>query len=235
MFNSTIDSHRKHVEQLFERQDVASLSDLRRTLGVRSRTTVFFALKAAGYCTSYSHAGRFYALRRIPKFDPHGLWFSGDVRFSIHGTLRTTIVVLVCQAPAGRTHEELEGVLGLRVHDTLRSLIEAHALRREQVLSVYVYLDPDAKRATAQIKQRRGMMPSGAPDAVRNAPVVLDAARVIDVLVAVIRAPRSTTHAIARRLRAGGSNVTDDLVKSVFARYALGKKTVRSPSRRSRH
>jgi len=234
MFTSAIDAHRARLQRLFEHRDIAPLSELRRALGVRSRTTVFFVLKATGYCTSYSHAGRFYTLSRIPKFDAHGLWASADVRFSKHGTLRATVVVLVGAAPAGRTHQELEEILGLRVHDTLRSLAEVHALGREQVQSVYVYLDPDAQRAAAQLEQRRRMMPPVAHDAGPSAAPVLDATRIVEVLVAVIHAPRADAHAIATRLRAGGSSVTDALVEAVFARYELGKKTARSRSPRSR-
>ena len=234
MFTSAIETHRARLEQLFEHRDVVSLSELLRALGVRSRTTVFFALKAAGYCTSYSHAGRFYSLRRIPKFDEHGLWSSGDVHFSKHGTLRATVVVLVCESPAGRTHQELEDILGLRVHDTLRSLVEAHALGRELVHSLYVYLDPNAKRATAQREQRRRLLPPTAHDAAQGAAVVLDPPRVVEILVAVIRAPKASAHAIAARLRAGGSQVTEELVEAVFARYELPKKTGCSRSRHSR-
>jgi len=66
------------------------LNDLRAALGTTSRTTIFRILKGVGYFTSYSHAGRYYTLRRIPKFDRWGLWAWRDVRFSSHGTLRAT-------------------------------------------------------------------------------------------------------------------------------------------------
>ncbi len=234
MFTTAVDAHRVRLEKVFERKDVARLPELRRALGVRSRTTVFFALKAAGYCTSYSHAGGYYTLRRIPKFDEHGLWFRGEVRFSKHGTLRATIVVLVCEAPAGRTHDELEEVLGLRVHDTLRSLVEAHALGREPVQSVYVYLDPDAERAAAQLEKRRRKLPAPVQEAVPIAGGTLDAPRIIEILLAVVHAPRADARAIAARLRTAGSTVGDEQVEAVFARYDLGKKTARSRSRPSR-
>jgi hypothetical protein len=236
MFTLAIDTHRAQLEKVFERRAVAQLSELRRTLGVRSRTTVFFTLKAAGYCTSYSHAGRYYTLRRIPQFDANGLWSAGDVRFSEHGTLRATVVVLVSEAPAGHTHEELEVILGLRVHDTLRSLVQAHALGREQVGPVYVYLHPQAEHAAAQVEQRRRMLtpPKPGPQPAQGASPIVDAPRIIEVLVAVIHAPKADAHAIAARLRAAGSSVTDELVEAVFARYELGKKTAPSRSPRSR-
>jgi hypothetical protein len=223
------------LDKLFERREVAQLSDLRRALGVRSRTTVFFALKAAGYYASYSHAGRYYTLRRVPEFDAQGLWFRGQVRFSKHGTLRATLLVLVCESPAGRTHAEIEQIVGLRVHDTLRSLVEAEALGREEVESVYVYLAPEPERAAAQLAQRRRML-AAAPPAEEGpmAQPALDAARIIEILVAVVRAPKADARAIAARLRAAGSPVSDQEVEAVFARYGLEKKTARPRSRRSR-
>jgi hypothetical protein len=57
---------------------------------------------------------------------------------------------------------------------------------------------------------------------------------VIDVLVAVIQAPKDDAHAIAARLRATGLAVSDEQVEVVFAQYGLEKKTARSRSTRSR-
>lgn len=226
------ETHDRSLEKLFDRRPVAQVAELCRALGVRSRTSVFFALKAKGYLTSYSHAGRYYTLDRIPEFDAHGLWAVGGIRFSKHGTLRATIVVLVCEAPAGCTHEELTELLGLRVHDTLRSLVEAHALGRELVQAVYVYLDSDANHAAVQLAQRRRRTAEPVP--VQGIAPSLDSTRVIDVLLAVIHAPKDDARAIAARLRAAGLAVSDEQVEAVFAQYGLEKKTARSRSARSR-
>jgi hypothetical protein len=234
MFIRAIEERRKQLERLFRRRKVARLVDLRRALGVRSRTTVFFALKEAGYCTSYSHTGRYYTLRRIPQFDEHGLWFCGEVRFSKHGTLRATVIVLVCESPAGRTHEELEELVGLRVHDTLRDLVLAGLLGREQVQSVYVYVAPDRRRAKVQLKERRRRLPASSAESTRVAAETLDGPRIVEVLVEVIRAPQADARAIAARLRAAGRSMSEEDVAAVFARYALGKKTASSRSGRSR-
>lgn len=213
------------LDQLFRRTPVALLDQLRRALETTSRTTVFRALTAVGYRTSYSHAGRYYTLKRIPEFDARGLWFLRDVRFSEHGTLRATVERRVKQAPAGYTHEELQAILGLRVHDPLRSLVDTRRLARERVDARYVYVDVVPEGAAAQLARRRAG--AGAPPA---AP--LDLARVVDVLVAVIRDPRANAPQIAAHLRARGLSLTDAQVEEVFARYALGKKTARSRSRR---
>lgn len=234
MFTIPKAPHRRALKKLFERKVVAQLSELRRALGVRSRTTVFFALKAAGYCTSYSHAGRYYTLAHIPCFDAHGLWSRGDVRFSKHGTLRATVVVQIRQAPAGHTHEELHMILGLRVHDTLRSLVKDGHLGRERVEAIYIYTDTDTERAASQLEQRRRTSaPTPVPDATQTPPP-LDLSRVVDILVAVIHSPKDDAATIAARLRLGGPAVTDEQVEAVFAQYGLEKKTARSRSAPSR-
>ncbi|MEK6778097.1 MAG: hypothetical protein AABY80_00380 [Candidatus Deferrimicrobiota bacterium] len=212
---------------LFRRTPVALLDQLCRALKTTSRTTVFRALTAIGYLTSYSHAGRYYTLKHLPQFDAHGLWFFRDVRFSVHRTLRATVEFMVRQAPAGYTHEELQAILGLRVHDPLRSLVNSGGLTRERVGPLYVYVDLVPQAAAAQLARRRACA-LAAP-----AKTPLDLPRVVDVLVAVIRDPRASASQIAAYCRARGLSLTDAQVEDVFARYDLGKKTAPSRSRHS--
>lgn len=220
------------VEALLSRKLAVQLDQLRRTLGTTSRTTVFRVLTKAGYLTSYSHAGQYYSLRRIPKYDANGLWFHGEVRFSMHGTLRATIVVLVRKCPAGCTHDELALILGLRVHDTLHSLIKARLLERERIDAVYIYFDADPERQAAQRDQRRR---ATAPVLVaRPPPPPLDLPRVVEVLVALLQAPTDEPRAIGARLRASGTDVSDEQVEAVVKHYALEKKTAQPRSPRSR-
>jgi hypothetical protein len=222
---------RTTLKSFFKRKYLANIVELRDLIGVCDRT-VFRALSPLGYLTSYSHAGAFYTLQDIPSFDAHGLWFHGDVRFSKHGTLRATIVVLVQASTEGYTHQELEAIVGLRVHDTLRSLVEDGCIQRQQVDLLFVYLDADEGHAAEQLRRRRGVKPATSePSDVEV--VELNAAGIIDVLVAVIRAPKDSVGAIATRLRTSGVAVTDAQVQAVFARYGLGKKTAPSRSRSS--
>jgi len=149
--------------------------------------------------------------------------------------------VLVTKAPAGYTHEELEVILGLRVHDTLLSLVEAEEIGRVHIDVAYLYVAADPERASAQLSWREGMSVTTAavapkPKIPTEEPTVeLDPTHVIDVLVAVIHAPKDDARTIAARLRAGGLLVANEQVEAVFEQYGLPeKKTVRSHSRRSR-
>lgn len=203
---------------------MALLDDLREALHTQSRTTIFRVLSVAGYLTSYSHAGRYYTLKRIPKFDSHGIWLHRDIGFSRYGTLRATVTQLVEKSSAGQTHRELQDLLQLRVHDTLRLLIQDHALTRKQFQDAYLYLSSKPKRASAQWAQRQQLAAAAVGEE-------LEPSRVIDVLVDVVRHPSDDAGTISGRLRALGQAVTAEQVEAVFTRYDL-KKTARSRSRR---
>jgi hypothetical protein len=209
------------LEELYRTKRVAPLDDLREALHTQSRTTIFRVLSAAGYRTSYSHAGRYYTLKRIPKFDSHGIWLHRGIGFCLQGTLRATVTHLVEKSPAGQTHSELQDLLQLRVHDTLRLLIEDHALTRKQFQDAYLYLSSKPKRASAQWARRQQLAAAAVPEE-------LEPSRVIDVLVDVVRHPSDDASAVSRRLRALGHSVTAEQVEAVLTRYDLNlKKTAR--------
>jgi hypothetical protein len=211
------------LNELFRCKRAALLDDLRAALGTTSRTTIFRILKAVGYFTSYSHAGRYYTLRRIPMFDRRGLWSWRGIGFSSHGTLRVTSVFLIQQSEAGQTHEELQRQLGLRVHDTLRSLVEDGTITRERFEDAYVYLSADVKKAGAQMAMRRKLHVPAPAGVLPPDPLL-----VIDVLVEVIHHPREDAAAIAGRLCASRRSVTPKQVEEVFHAYGVKKTAARS-------
>jgi len=223
------DYHRA-LDVLFRRKPVVVLDDLLRALDTTSRTTVFRALTSVGYHSSYSHAGKYYTLQRIPGFDAYGLWHHRNIGFSSRGTLRATVTWLVEEAMAGQIHEELQTRLGLRVHDTLRSLVEAKVIGRQTLGAVYLYVNADAEDAAAQLERRRALLAAPAPP---SPPATIEIAQTVELLVEVIRHPKDDTAALARRLRARGLEMSREQVEATFARYELGKKTARSRSRRS--
>lgn len=219
--------------RLFRRQVVADLDALRRALGTTSRTTVFRALSAVGYLTSYSHAGRYYTLEDVPRFDEDGLWAHGGVLFSRDRTLRQTVVRMVGAAPAGHTHPELQARLRLRVHDTLLDLVEARQVSRVVQGRLFLYVSADRERASTQVARRVKRGQEAAPPAQERD---LDPAEVIEVLAEVIHGTvvRLEAREVAVRLVARGVTVTAAQVDQVFQRHGVGKKTAPSPSRRSR-
>src|SRR5207302_1490826 len=95
-----------------------------------------------------------YTLEPIPQFDSKGLWRYRQIGFSSQGTLRATLIHLVETSPAGQTHTELQDLLHLRVHDTLRLLVRARELQRKLFQDVYVYLSAKPKPASRQWAER---------------------------------------------------------------------------------
>ena len=212
----------------FKKRPVATLGELKKVLKA-SRSTVFRTLKQVGSLSSYSHAGKFYTLSTVPSFDSHGLWFHLDIGFSKHGTLRATIVVMVTEAVAGRTHGELQAILQLKVHNTLHDLVQDGLIGREEIDAAYVYVAADPQVAKAQISKRRATT-SAAPVTDRT----LDLANVVEILLVVIRKQKVSVPQIRATLGTKGIIVTDCEVAGVLDRYGLKKKSNGSPSRRSK-
>jgi hypothetical protein len=195
---------------------VADIDDLFRVLETRSRMSVFRRLSEVGYRSSYTHSGRYYTLTDIPRFNERGLWFHQDVGFSRSGTLKATLVALVASESVGFTHEELEGLLHLRVHNTLLDLVREKRVGRDPFESAYLYVSPSPERAAEQKEKRREAREG------RHAPVPLPTT-VIEVLVEALQAGRVRVSAalVAARLQARGLRVAVEQVAEVLARYGV--------------
>src|SRR3954468_9212254 len=93
------------------RHKIATLPELKAALGTHADLTVFRKLKLLDYLSSYTHRGRYYALREAARFDEAGLWSNDDVRFSRYGALVATSESFVNQSPRGWFADELSDVL----------------------------------------------------------------------------------------------------------------------------
>lgn len=228
--NSDTDDRNTPLERLrerFKKHPVANIVELSKSLKSSTRTAIR-TLCVIGYLSSYSHAGKYYTLRTIPRFNSQGLWFYRDIGFSKRGTLREAVVDMVRRSPAGFTHEELSGILRIRVHDTLRALVQESLLRRDLVDGVYVYSDKVRKVGKAQLVKRRRTrsIPS-------RKPLPVDMSGVIQILLAVLNRPKASTSEISATLRAKGMLITKEQVREVFSHYNIGKKTKPAGSYRS--
>lgn len=209
----------KALSRLFNRQPVADLPCLKKVLGTNSRATVSRILSEVGYLTSYSHAGRYYTMERIPRFDDDGLWAYGEILFSKHRTLRATIVHFVNAASAGQTHAELQGRLRIRVQDTLRDLLEDKLIGRTAIEDLYVYVNSNRVGAQRQISARRRLL----QQCLKHASLPNKNA-IIDVLRTFIHHPRDDPITLATLLDREGKRVSPFEIQAVFEKYGLGKK-----------
>lgn len=212
------------LRKLLRREPAVTLDALCRALKTRSRTSVFRRLKVMGYFSSFTHRGRYYTLREVPQFDSFGLWRYRDVGFSEAGSLKATVREMVHSSPAGRTHRELQSLLGVRAHNELLDLTRTQELRREALKARgSVYVSADKALASEQIARR---LQAG------TAAGIPQSSLVVEVLLELLDAATvdSTPSEVAQRLIARGVASTTDQVRQVFHRYKLGrKKGVRSP------
>lgn len=213
----------QRIRRFFTNQKVARITVIKESLKTSSRTTVFRVLSKIGYQTSYSHAGSYYTLGDIPKFDADGLWSCRGALFSRHRTLRATILHRIDTGPAGHTDPELRAWLGLRVRDALLDLVQSKEIGRAKLNERYLYVSVDRTRAQAQIAQRQRLLsvqPTPAP--------VPELEVVIDVLLAMIHQPKAGPAEVVSILRRQNRAISREQVEAVFACYGLCKKKPRS-------
>ncbi len=221
------DASEKALRRLFRREPVTELSGLLRVLETRSRMSVFRRLRVLGYLSSFTHAGRYYTLRDVARFDQWGLWFHRDVGFSRVGTLKATVLELVDGSIGGMTPKDLLTLLKLPVanslYNTLHELVGSGRVRRQKLAGRRLYLCAEARRAEEQLARRRetgGQQPPLAQVSTET---------LIAVLVEALRAGEALAAAsvVADRLRARAVGVSAAQVEQIFAHYGLGpgKKT----------
>lgn len=208
----------KALNAFFKKNPVAMLPEIYTLLGTTSRMSAFRRLRELDYLSSFSHVGRYYTLPSVADFDSQGLWFYEQVGFSRFGNLKQTVVQLIDQSIAGKTHEELETQLRLRVHNTLLDLVRSGKLTREAFDGVFVYLSMQADKAQQQLTRRR----EGAGDSAQD---LLPDAMVIEVLAEIIRANRVQIDqsAIITRLAARGIGVSASQLRQLLTRLGLKK------------
>jgi hypothetical protein len=211
--------------QRVQRDRVAKWTGLAEQLGCSTKT-VQRALSKVGYFSSINYNGTFVTLKDIPRFDQRGLWTYQTVRFSKHGNLPQTVWRIVEQAPAGCTVQELEQLVGTRVHNHVSHLIREGKLDRFFQGRKVVYLAGGPRRRKAQQQARRQAEPQAAP-AVHDTdvPPGLDAVTVIHVLLRLLDTPEASVASVARGLQARKLAVRADQIRQILNFYGLKKTT----------
>lgn len=203
------------LHQLFESNPVVQLGDIRAALDDASRATAFRYLARIAYRRSYSHNGRYYTRHDPARYDRFGLFSHRGIHFSRDGSLIATLVRLVRESDAGRTHHELRELLQVRVQVLLQQATGRGAIARERIEKLFVYLHSDPAVRQAQVDQRRR-----STEALAAGADVTDT-MVIEVLLALLRHPGSKAADVVRRLRGRSPPISLQHVRIVFDRYHL--------------
>jgi hypothetical protein len=142
------------LQRHLEKHTIASMPEMKKALGTSVDMTVFRKLGILGYHASYSHRGKYYTLSQTAQFDERGLWSFGEVRFSKHGTLRTTAETFVNDSLAGYTAGELRRELFVEVKGTLLDLVRNDRIGRKDFGGEYVYISAVPAISRRQIMTR---------------------------------------------------------------------------------
>jgi hypothetical protein len=217
------------IVQRLRQQLVAAYAELVKQLDVSAKT-VQRAVSKVGYYNSLNFNSVYVTLQNTPRFDPRGLWVHRQICFSRHGGLRSTIRVLVQQAREGWTVDELQRMLGTRVHNQLAGLLREGEIQHFYLGGHAIYTSADPTQAQQQQAQRqRQTTPASAT--VRPAypapelPPGIDAATVIRLLVQMLQKPDASPASLSKSLQAHGVAVHAEQVRQVLAFYGLKKTT----------
>ena len=147
------------LERAFAAQRVLTLEQVKQALGTRVKMTALRKLRALGYHSSYSHAGKYYTLTPCARWDGRGLWVYKGIRFSRRGSLLETLAWLIDQSPDGRFAQEVQEVVRVRVQGALRTLYRRERVVRHQIGGQYLYVSVQARVAAGGASPGRESFP----------------------------------------------------------------------------
>ena len=212
------------VRDFCKHRPVVRLAQLCSTLSL-APITLRRALKSLGCFSSFNHNARYYTLPDRPRFSAHGLWFYRCIGFSRHRSLTETLLVLVRDAAAGATPDELATLLRTAVGNVLASLARQKHLARRRLGHCVVYLACDPQRQeqqwTQRIKDRIALVPTP------TLPANLPPTTVLPLLAELIRSPEASIDQLARTLQRQGTSVHPPDVQTILAFFQLEKKEAR--------
>lgn len=210
------------LNSFFKKNKIAKITHLFTLLKTKSRMTIFRRLSELNYLSSYTHAGSYYTLPHVPNFDSSGLWYFNEIGFSQNGNLKETLIILIEKSESGKTHDELENQLHVRVQNTLFDLINLNKISRTKIANNYLYTASNLHQSKKQIQHRENHWQEykdiDCPDWI-----------IIQILSAIIRVNSSTidAHKIILELKNRQINITAEQVENVLNRFHL-KKTLAS-------
>ena len=209
---------RKHADILntFRAQRTLAIDQLCQRLHC-SRSTVMRRLNEHGYYSSYNHCGRFLTIAEVADFDSRGLWVWKTARFSRYHTLKQTAEHFVHSSSQGMTHEEIAALLGVRLHNTLRGLVETRKIHRQRIGALFVYLSCTSSVRKGQVDRRMA--------AVEEMQKVRPTSRqIIATLLELIKDSDAERQDIVPRCQHTGVSISRPVIDAIFETYDLDKK-----------
>ena len=133
-----------------KQKKIMRIGELKSILKTQCRMTVFRKLSTLGYISSYSQSGKYYALKKMARYNKHGIWSYNSVLFSRNGTLKKTIESLIENSAKGYSASELNSILKVKVDDTLLGLVKNKIVTRKKMSGVYIYFSTSCNLSRKQ-------------------------------------------------------------------------------------
>lgn len=214
------------IFRLLKANTLMTISELSDEMNHRARSSLFRDLQKISTTSSYTHAGKYHALESTPNFDSAGLWFYQGIGFSKYNTLKATILNFIESSSIGKTHKELNDLLKIKTHNTLKQLVDTKQILRKQMPnSLYVYLHGDKEKSKQQFELRLSMK-TGSLTKISAPPQ----SATIAVLAELIRHHRleAEPNLITNLLKQSGLDINIRTVEHIFAYYQIKKNRSRN-------
>ena len=206
----------RKAERVLQKKKIFTI-DLPVSLLDCSTPSVRTKLKQWGAYTSYNQNGRYYALPSVPLFDENGLWEHKGIGFSEHGTLKNTIVHLVCKSSSGLDGNQIGELVRLSPRSFMHHFRDTPGIRREKHGGVYVYFSDDAETYRCQKEKRL--------EALALSAQAFSEGDVVVILAAFIRHHEILVEDIPTLPEIKSAGLSPHAVRNFLKRHGLLKKT----------
>ena len=209
----------QEIGEYIKSETVVDLDALKEKFPNRSVPSFHRDLAKLQCITSYTNNSRYYTLPDTPDYDEHGIWRHSGIMFSRNSTAKETARVLICESPSGLSHAELEGIVGIRLYNPLKALVQEEAIISAADGRKLIFFSGDVA-----VGQRQRNNRSDTAAAMADHPFNLYA--VIDVLLAVFLENKDKAEDAYRFLKSAKyPHITRKEVDEIFEHYKLpGKK-----------
>jgi predicted transcriptional regulator len=203
----------KQISDIFSKEPCWMIKPLTAELNY-SIPSVRRFLVAQGYYSSFTHNGKWYTLKSIPRFNRNGIWFYQDIGFSKAGSLTNTLVVLTDKSHAGVTAEQLGEILHCRCHTLMVQLCRKKKLQRQKIGRSFIYFSAVSRTAD---RQRQALN-------TQDSHPQLPAEIALLILVEFIHNPDAEFSKLAKTIKGKWKlSVTVAQIEQLFRQYSLKK------------
>lgn len=204
----------KTAFNIFRKKKVLSSEQL-TTIMKCSTANLRLKLKKWKVHTSYNFRGKYYCLPEIPSFDSNGLWRYKGIYFSKSGTLKKTVVYLVCLSVAGLSGEDIGNIVKLSPRSFLHHLHDTPGMKREKHKRRFIYFSDNNDTYNKQVSRRRSFIEDN------SFPSDSDA---VTILIQFIKNPNVKIDELSNKIAKAGKCIDPNIIRRFLEYHNLQKK-----------